>query len=371
MQNRRKPEPTGYDDIQIELTHLIFRNLLAPVLLGGTGLVGTDMLLAHHYGDPWLMKLAWVTLGIAAARLGVAGSFLLRRMRQLTLATARQWQLLYGIVTAFYCVSLAVATIYNFRFHDEVAWGLCTIGTFSICAGLSARTGMRPWALQAYGIVMLGALAFAVLQSQETLARAGSLLIVLYTLSHCESVQTRFAILVEQLRTKIQLRELALRDPLTGLANRRRFEERLIETCNHHAPFAILFIDLDRFKQVNDTHGHAIGDRLLEQVALRLQQSVRKTDLVARLGGDEFAILHIQEPTTIPAEQLAERINLAIAKPFDIAGHRIRIGASIGIRLSTPEESDPHRLLQKADEALYRVKQSGGGGFASTQQEQA
>jgi diguanylate cyclase (GGDEF)-like protein len=156
---------------------------------------------------------------------------------------------------------------------------------------------------------------------------------------------------------------LARTDGLTGLANRSTFTERLAQS---HAgaqrgalAFAILYLDLDKFKPVNDTFGHPVGDLLLQQVAQRLRDSTRDSDLVARLGGDEFAILQgeIKEPANAGA--LAAKIQTALALPFCVNGNNINISVSIGISPYVPGNSGADAMLVQADLALYRSKDKG------------
>jgi diguanylate cyclase (GGDEF)-like protein len=190
------------------------------------------------------------------------------------------------------------------------------------------------------------------------------LLLAFFTYQFFLSCQYQFDIVVEQLRSRQRHRLLSEQDSLTGLANRRRFERTLESLCDANAPFAILYIDLDRFKRVNDTFGHATGDTLLIQAAERLRGTLRPTDLLARLGGDEFAILQVPFLDADSAQAVARRINQVIAEPFLIADKSISIGASVGIRLAPGTRCDPDALLSTADHALYSVKRTGGGGFA-------
>jgi diguanylate cyclase (GGDEF)-like protein/PAS domain S-box-containing protein len=156
---------------------------------------------------------------------------------------------------------------------------------------------------------------------------------------------------------------LARTDGLTGLANRAAFSERLTQACaaakRGALAFAILYLDLDKFKPVNDTFGHPVGDLLLQQVARRLKSCTRETDLIARLGGDEFAILQgeIIEPAN--AGVLAAKIQTALALPFSINGSEINISVSIGISPYVPGTAGADAMLVQADLALYRSKQEG------------
>lgn len=159
---------------------------------------------------------------------------------------------------------------------------------------------------------------------------------------------------------------LAHHDPLTGLANRAVFHQRLehaIEQAARGARAAVLCLDLDRFKEVNDSLGHPIGDLLLQQVARRLQEHVRHADTLARLGGDEFAILiHGTDPAE-EARILASRLLEAIALPYQVSGHSVVIGLSLGISMVEDHRCGRDRILQNADLALYKAKEQGRGCF--------
>jgi diguanylate cyclase (GGDEF)-like protein len=160
---------------------------------------------------------------------------------------------------------------------------------------------------------------------------------------------------------KIEL--LARTDFLTGLANRATFLERLTQafaaTTRGHHPFAILYLDLDSFKSVNDTLGHGAGDELLRTVADRLRLCTRTTDLVARLGGDEFAILQSEVSEAASAGVLAAKIQRALSVPYPLAAGEVHSSVSIGICLHAADSSGPDAMLAQADIALYRSKQEG------------
>ncbi|TCO48976.1 sensor domain-containing diguanylate cyclase [Actinocrispum wychmicini] len=157
----------------------------------------------------------------------------------------------------------------------------------------------------------------------------------------------------------------AFHDSLTGLASRGLFldqlTKRLGEAERETRRVALLFIDLDRFKAVNDTLGHAAGDDLLTITAGRLKSQLRATDVAARLGGDEFAVLLYAVATTADAARVAERILRTLGEPMPIAGRQLRVNASIGIALSTPGMPDPADLMRRADVALYQAKRNGRG----------
>jgi diguanylate cyclase (GGDEF)-like protein/PAS domain S-box-containing protein len=160
---------------------------------------------------------------------------------------------------------------------------------------------------------------------------------------------------------------LALHDPLTALPNRELFAERLeqaVTTVSRRGEVAaVLCVDLDRFKDVNDTLGHSAGDLLVKGCAERLQACVRETDTVARIGGDEFAIVQIGIEQPDGAQKLCRRVIETLAAPFDLDGHEVLITTSVGVALIPLDGSIPGRLLQNADIALYRAKEEGRNTF--------
>ncbi|MDA0190101.1 MAG: sensor domain-containing diguanylate cyclase, partial [Proteobacteria bacterium] len=170
--------------------------------------------------------------------------------------------------------------------------------------------------------------------------------------------------ITSRLETEARFRHLAYHDSLTGLPNRRLLEDRIGQAIRaarrNEGRLALLLIDLDRFKPINDTFGHAIGDRVLEATGERLRNCVRAADTVARIGGDEFVVLLTAVSTTGDALQVAEKIIARIAEPIDIDGQRHRIGGSVGISLYPAHGDNAEDLLQHADQAMYQGKQQGG-----------
>lgn len=154
----------------------------------------------------------------------------------------------------------------------------------------------------------------------------------------------------------------ALHDPLTGLPNRTfladRLEQAILAGEREKKPRALLLMDMDRFKQVNDTLGHLCGDRLLQEVALRLRQALRRADTVARWGGDEFAIVPSGTTDVPRAVLIAEKILAALEAPFTVAGQQVEVGASIGIAIYPQHGDDANALMRRADVAMYVAKQA-------------
>jgi diguanylate cyclase (GGDEF)-like protein len=171
----------------------------------------------------------------------------------------------------------------------------------------------------------------------------------------------------EQRQTEERLASLAYYDWLTGLPNRLLFDDRLQLEIAHaqrgRTALAVLFIDLDNFKPVNDIYGHAIGDSLLRNVAIRLRRCLRESDTLSRRSGDEFTAIATKVGNRQSCERIARLVLSQLALPFRIESHDIKIGASIGISLFPSDGNDADVLVSHADEAMYRAKQAGRNSF--------
>jgi diguanylate cyclase (GGDEF)-like protein len=170
----------------------------------------------------------------------------------------------------------------------------------------------------------------------------------------------------ERRRAEAKISHMALHDGLTDLPNRHLFSHQVeshFGQLGSDQKFAVLCLDLDRFKNVNDTFGHPFGDRLLEQVGARLRGCVRQSDSVARIAGDEFAVLQSSVTDRAETASLAARIVDTIGAPFDLDGHQVVIGVSVGIAVAPTDATDSVQLLKAADLALYRAKADGRGTY--------
>ena len=171
----------------------------------------------------------------------------------------------------------------------------------------------------------------------------------------------------EQRQSEAKIIYMAQHDALTDLPNRallrERLERALAITRGQGTNLAVLMLDLDRFKEVNDTLGHPAGDTLLQAVAGRLRECVRETAFIARLGGDEFAVIEYVTNPGAEAAALAERIRIALGEPFDLGDHQVTTGTSIGIAIAPGDGNDSEKILKSADLALYSAKNGGRGTF--------
>jgi len=198
----------------------------------------------------------------------------------------------------------------------------------------------------------------------------GTTVAVEVTATACEAggrtlAQWNFRDVTDRKEAESRIRYLALHDPLTGLPNRAAFFDRLgvalADARRTGSKVAALAVDLDHFKAVNDTHGHIVGDRLLETVARRLLSCLRETDTAARIGGDEFVVALSDIATHHDAEKVAAKLLARLGQPFLIEGETLRISASIGISVCPDDGSDAHALVRAADTAMYRAKKGGRG----------
>ncbi|OPZ00889.1 diguanylate cyclase [Bradyrhizobium sacchari] len=171
----------------------------------------------------------------------------------------------------------------------------------------------------------------------------------------------------EQRRSEAKITHMAQHDALTDLPNRvllrERMEHAIAVTRNGGVDLAVLMLDLDRFKEVNDTLGHPAGDSLLRAVSARLRECVTDTALIARLGGDEFAVIDYVTNPAVEAAALAENIRKALCEPFDLGDHRVTVGTSIGIAIAPRDGNDSDVIMKSADLALYSAKSGGRGAF--------
>jgi diguanylate cyclase (GGDEF)-like protein len=173
---------------------------------------------------------------------------------------------------------------------------------------------------------------------------------------------------VELVAANEALTQLATHDALTGLPNRKLFGDRLQQALaaarRNNAHLALMYIDLDQFKPVNDCYGHAMGDMLLKEAAERIQDCMREADTVARIGGDEFMVLLPLVESALDAKVVAEKIRQVLSTSFTIAGKNLRISSSIGIAVYPEHGSEESALLKCADAAMYCVKESGRNGVS-------
>lgn len=182
-----------------------------------------------------------------------------------------------------------------------------------------------------------------------------------------EFVSTQIAAAIERKQLMEHLRQLAMYDKLTGLPNRQLFSDRIhqaLATARRSGHLAVLYFDLDTFKQANDNLGHEAGDQILKQVAQRLKSCLRQSDTVARLGGDEFVILLDDVNRLDMVQEVADKVLQALASPYQLGAVKANISASIGISFYPENGATERELLKQADDAMYEAKRRGGNCYS-------
>jgi diguanylate cyclase (GGDEF)-like protein len=229
----------------------------------------------------------------------------------------------------------------------------------------------RPYSLLPYAAVAatVALLLVVTVQSGDAqaivVAAVSAVVVGLVTVRQLTALSDNARLLARLAGQEQRLRHQASHDALTGLANRTLFQERMQAACDAAGArrLAVLLIDLDDFKSINDTLGHGVGDAVLEVAAARLRQCTRDSDTVARLGGDEFAVL-LEGIQPGEAAEIAERILTALAQPVVLDGHRLEAQASIGVVEVEGDGRGPAELLRCADVAMYAAKARGKAGYA-------
>ncbi|SDO44125.1 diguanylate cyclase/phosphodiesterase [Rhodoferax sp. OV413] len=298
-----------------------------------TGMAAMDMAPGIQWSGGWVLASAGIAVAASAVALQIF--FWLRRLSG---NAERWWQLVAALVMG--------AAICGMHYTGMAA---ASFPLDSVC--LSADQ------LRGDSLGMLVSAATIVLLS-----------LTMFTSMIDVRMQSKTAVLAASLQTaNTELQQLAFRDALTGLPNRLLFDDRVavaVERCSRDGSgLAVLFVDLDGFKPVNDSFGHAVGDLVLREMAQRIAGEARASDTVARVGGDEFVLLLEGNPDTTAAAQIAQRIIDALNQPFTAGDHDVRLSCSLGIAMY-PSDAPRDQLMAHADAAMYAAKRSGGSAYA-------
>jgi len=346
--------------IEIDIIGRLYGGLAQIVCISVCVIVGASIM-ATRTGDPAL----WAIVGVAvvASILRIAGvlAFRSQSTSALTLAQARRWETWYAVgVLSF---TMVIATLTMRIFHAGYVDGyILAVGlAMGISSGASARA-VRFWICCAICTLAIGVLIAALAFTGDVLLQSMAFLLGLYLLSIYEAAARNVGQIEAVLIGQRELDIAARKDALTGIANRRAFDEAMMSAAASGRAFSLLLLDLDGFKAVNDRLGHAAGDDLLRQVADRLATLTRHGDLIARVGGDEFAII-APGADTGQARRLAERVVSRIGDPYIVLGSPAQAGTSVGIKtvLDGDRHHNPEDLRRAADEALYEAKYAGKG----------
>ncbi|MGE5624653.1 MAG: putative bifunctional diguanylate cyclase/phosphodiesterase [Bacillota bacterium] len=382
MVDPRVPSRDVTRQVQAELTNLLYQNTRGMHLAG----LAVSLLLVIMFRDSALDRRVLEAWFACMAAIELGRGLLSRRFRHrsIPLNDARPWRRRFNSGSLLSALGWGAAGVFLFPAGDVPHQLFLTMVVLGACA-------VTLPALSADLVCYLSFLLLAALPLSARLIAAGGEIPLTAGIMACvgivllvrmafgthkrlvEQLNIRFAVadIAEELRIEMsdrrraeeQLTQLANYDPLTGLPNRTLFEHKLgraiARARGGQAQISVLFVDLDRFKTINDSLGHNIGDEVLKRVAQRLQRSVTERDTVARLSGDEFIMLIEDAEDRDDLNMLAERILRVIAKPMLLGETELRITASIGITLLAEDSPDVKSLLANADTALYRAKKRG------------
>ena len=347
--------------IRRELVELLYTSLPQVMSINAAAITGSVTLAVLHR-DPGYIA---ITFAIIVNAIGRVVSLLRYKQRSARLSDRDVvlWEKVYAAGATAFGLALGALTFRAFQLNDApgawIAFGL----SMSYCVGMVSRAAIRPWVVLTTTAVLFAPTLVAGLMRPELPYQLGAAMLVLFWFSIREASRHLSTAFIERLEAKHALARQANHDFLTGLPNRAAFLAALERTTGS---VAIIAIDLDGFKPVNDRHGHHAGDELLRQVATRLSDCVGSGGLAARFGGDEFMLL---KPVADGAEGRDESMALAreavrtLSMPFLLSDIPMGIGASAGLLVNERPLTDDtvDEVLRRVDEALYAAKRAGGG----------
>lgn len=353
----RAPALPLHPSVHRELVDLLYTALPQVGAIALTALTGA-VALAMVSGDQGYAVIAVLILLTAALR--ISGLLRYPRGSPLTPVEVLRWERAYGLRSSAFGLALGLLSYRALELGDApgawISFGLA----MSFCVGMVSRAAVRPWIVLLTAAMLLAPVALGGLMRPELPYKLGAAMLLLFWVTLREASRHLSTAFIDRLEAKLALAHQASHDVLTGLPNRAAFLAAL-ETVD--TPHAVIALDLDGFKPVNDRLGHHAGDALLRQVAERLRDCMGGQGIVARMGGDEFMLLlpfQAGEPDVGAAQNLARHAVTVLGKPFDL-GEAVTIGASAGIALAGPGEAESGSLLERVDVALYAAKRDGGG----------
>lgn len=363
----RRSSDAVEDRVRDERIRQLFRH--GPSSLAVSAMVAALLVWLVHGRMPLANIAAWT--GAFAAAQALRLGLLIGYKKFPERATPPEWANAYSGAVFLAGCSWGLSALWLFPANDVSYQFFDIIICTGICAGASSTLSC---VLGSYALFLLPTVlppSFRMVLEPGDLAHVAGLCGILYCAAMLLIAHTNCRLLSSSLRLQFvnlelaqELEALATRDGLTGLPNRIILSERLTTALRRAAraahDLAVVFVDCDQFKSINDTLGHAAGDEYLQAVAAALQSAVREVDTVARLGGDEFIVLLERCGDHVTVQRIVERIRIAAAAPVTVAGQRIEPRLSIGVSIYPGDGTDGETLIRQADEAMYAVKRSGG-----------
>jgi diguanylate cyclase (GGDEF)-like protein len=359
------------DEVYAELVDMLYR-AITPLISMAVLVTGIGAMMFAMTGDVVIGALSTASFGLTMARVGLNLAYRRRALKPMPIDDIRKWEVAFGAGAVAAALLLGLMNVRALMAAEVAVHMLVAALTFGFSAGAVIRLSLRPAiaGLTLFAVVSLTFAGFVTHaqtgDGQLALAYGGqALLLGVFALGSIEMVNHIYRTTLQQLRTKAELSHLARKDDLTGLSNRialrECFELEMSKLARSGEFIALHFLDLDRFKAVNDNHGHPTGDALLKLVAGRLTRLLRAGDTAARLGGDEFVVLqaNIREPAE--AEMLARRIVKEVSAPYSVNENELHIGASVGVAMAPCDGFDLDHLAARGDAALYEAKSTKRG----------
>ncbi|OZI40542.1 GGDEF domain-containing protein [Bordetella genomosp. 1] len=344
-------------DIRVALVGGLFGTM--PIFLGG---VINSLMIASiiAWRIPEAPFIAWVVFEFLCCLVRGVVLYLARRNALIGASTHTDF---YMVLTLLWAASVGYGTVISAASGDWVAIVLACLSAAAMVGGICVRNFAAPRLLAVMIVISLGPCMTVPLFAHEPALWVICLQLPLFLLSMTAASYRLNAMLVTTMRAERDNHRLARQDSLTGLLNRFGLGGELAQAMRRAreegAHYTLLYLDLDGFKSVNDTYGHASGDRLLREVGLRLTELAPSDASIARIGGDEFVLL-LPEVDGWRAAQLADRLIQRVAQPFDLGpDHDVRVGGSVGIALIPRHGHDMAEILKAADRALYLAKSAG------------
>ncbi|WP_449410645.1 diguanylate cyclase domain-containing protein [Methylobacterium komagatae] len=356
------------DAIRIELIKSLLSSLPQAASISLTSSFGAYVL-AVRSGGAVDFGFALALTGIGVFRVAVLLAYRRRRDAGLTLPIALRWMKWQAVGLLIQAALLGMLSLHAFTSRDTAA-ALLTLGfVLGFCGGACARLSVVPGIPILAGVLLLvPTIVGALLHPEPPVIIAGLVLIALLA-AMIEATLYLHHLVVDRLLALQDALYRAGHDDLTGLANRASFRQHLnaatAEARAGSAPFAVLYLDLDRFKAVNDRLGHEAGDDVLIAVAERLRFEIGERDLACRLGGDEFAILLMNDTGNPRVIDLAERLVAAVARPIPTRRGTVWTSTSVGIAHAAMQAPPADDVLNTADQAMYAAKAAGGARWRS------
>lgn len=361
MKSRVPHHRVAPEAVEIELIRSLFHAFI-PSSVMTIGFTAAGAVIVMKTGDMILLGLLVCGVVASSARLIVAWRLSARAHRpDLGLAQARRLERRFALPYLGFALLLGLFGLRAFLlpFADVHMLTICLL--IGYCAGVAVGMGSRLWIAVPSMLVSTVPAALAALLVPDPLYTVMSGLVAALLTAGTHSLRSRHDRSVKDIGLRLAFAHLARKDALTALPNRIALREWYEEkvAMGGAGLIAVHYIDLNGFKPVNDSYGHPVGDALLAIVGKRIARTIRASDIAARLGGDEFAVIQYGLHSVREAELLAQRLSDAIARPFRVDGHAIRISTGLGYVVADGRDEDLDHLLTLADRALYASKRTG------------